>query len=212
MNRLRVHSMVGPCGHITPHSSSCASASAARMQARISTVFNVSSASFSSTCGRLRVAECLRHQVRQPQHELAFREVLGGALVRGMGGEMRAHRGVVQPVHLAQQEHALPRHQHVVEEHDAVHLLEARAERMVEMRAADVEAVAAEEAQAGRAAGNGEVQHEGIVAAGVLRGAWRIDRDFVGQRPERGQHAGAAHDDAGIGLARPCAARCLPAG
>ena len=39
----------------------------------------------------------------------------------------------------------------IVVEHDAVHLLEARTERMVEMRSPEVEGIAAEEAQARRA-------------------------------------------------------------
>ena len=52
MNRLRVLSIGRDAGHITPHSSSAASASPARMQAFISIVVSISSPSFSSTCGR----------------------------------------------------------------------------------------------------------------------------------------------------------------
>ena len=75
--------------------------------------------------GQVGVAERLGHQERDAEHELAFGEVLGGALVRGVGHRVGGERGVVEDLHVAQHEHPLPRHQHVVEEHDAVHLLEA---------------------------------------------------------------------------------------
>ena len=35
---------------------------------------------------QVRIADGLRHQQRDPEHELAFGEVLGGALMRRMGG------------------------------------------------------------------------------------------------------------------------------
>ncbi len=71
---------------------------------------------------------------------------------------------------------------------------------MVEMRLSLVEAVAAEEAQARRVAGHGEAQGERAVVVQMLRQARRIDRDFVGQRAQRRQHAGAADDEAGGGF------------
>ena len=90
----------------------------------------------SSTCGRWAVAERLRHEQRDAEHKLAFREVLGGTLMRRMRGGMGGLGRAVQALHVAEQEHALPGHQHVVEEDDAIHLLEARAERVIEMRPA----------------------------------------------------------------------------
>ena len=41
----------------------------------------------------------------------------------------------IEQIDIAKQEDALPRHEHVIEEDDGIHLLEARAERMVEVRA-----------------------------------------------------------------------------
>ena len=118
-----------------------------------------------------------------------------------MRGVMRGVGRAVQQVDIAIDEHAFPWHFDIVEEHDAIHFLEARAERVVETRAAEVEAVAAEEAQAGGAAGDGEGDGERAVVFGVLAEAWGVDRDIVGQGPQGGQHARAAHDQAGAGFA-----------
>ena len=60
---------------------------------------------------------------------------------------VRACAGVAA-VDVAVQEHVLPRHEDVVENDDGIHLLEARAKRMVEMRAAVVDALAADELEA----------------------------------------------------------------
>ena len=111
------------------------------------------------------------HHEGQAQDELALGDVLGRALVRRMGHRMRAGRGGVEQIDVAQQEHALPRHQHVVEEDDAVHLLEARAQRMLEVRAAQVEALPAQELEPGCRARDGEVQRERAVRLGVSRDA-----------------------------------------
>src|SRR5437588_450195 len=70
-----------------------------------------------------------------------------------------------------------------------------------EMRAAEIEAVTAEEFQSRGAAGNGEIDRERAVIFAVAGETRRVDRDLVGQRPQGRQDAGAAHDDAGIGLA-----------
>src|SRR5215467_5020187 len=91
------------------------------------------------------IAQRLRHQQRHAQYEFGLGEVLGGALVRRMRARMRDVGGAVQKIDIAQQKHAFPRHQYVVEEDNAVHLLETRAERMVETGAAIVEAFAAQE-------------------------------------------------------------------
>ena len=71
-------------GHITPHSSSFASASPARMQARISSVVHHQFADAFLGVRQMRVAECFAHQQRDAQYEFAFREIFGGALMRGM--------------------------------------------------------------------------------------------------------------------------------
>ncbi len=109
--------------------------------------------------------------------------------------------GGVEPVDIAQQKHPLPRHQHVVEKDDAVHLFEAGGERVVEMRAAGIDAVAAQEAQPLGAARDRKGERERAVPLGVTAHARRIDGDLVGERPQGGEDAGAAHDDAGIGFA-----------
>ena len=71
--------------------------------------------------------------------------------------------------HVAQQEHSLPRHEHVLEKYQGVHLLEAGPERVVEVGAFQVEALPAQELQPGRVAGYGE--GEGL-APGQAR-IWR---------------------------------------
>ena len=117
------------------------------------------------------VAERPSHQERHAQDELALGEVLRRPLVRGVHRRAGGHRGAVDEADVAQHEHPLPRHQHVVEEGDAVHLLEARAERMVEVRASEVEALSTQEAQARRAARNREVDGERAVRLRQLREA-----------------------------------------
>ena len=114
---------------------------------------------------------------------------------------VRGVRRAVQQADIAVHEHPLPRHFHIVEEHDAVHLLEARAERMVEMRPSEIEAVAAQEAQPRCSARDGEGDRERAVVLGVLSKPRRIHRDLVGERAKRRQHARAAHHDAGTGFA-----------
>src|SRR5256885_11507355 len=52
---------------------------------------------------------------------------------------------------VAVEQHVLPGNQHVVEDHDGVHFVEAMAQRMVLGRCAGGQARAADEAQAGRA-------------------------------------------------------------
>ena len=100
--------------------------------------------------GQLGIPQGLGHEQGHPQDELALGQVLGRALVGGVhrrvGGEGRA----VDERDVAEQEHPLPGHQHVVEEDDAVHLLEARAQRVVEVRPPQVEALATQEPEARR--------------------------------------------------------------
>src|SRR5213079_3077919 len=95
----------------------------------------------------------------------------------------------VEPIDVIEQEDALPRHQDIVEEHDAIHLLEARAERMIEMRAPEIKAVAAEEFEPLGAAGDREIDRERAVLLAVPSEARRIDRDLICERPQRGENA-----------------------
>ena len=121
--------------------------------------------------GQVGVPERLRHEERQTEDELALGDVLGGALMRRVRHRVRAGGGAVEQIDVPQEEHALPWHQHVVEEDDAIHLLEARAEGMLEVRAPEVEALPTQELQARRGAGDGEVERERAVGLGVPRDA-----------------------------------------
>jgi hypothetical protein len=121
--------------------------------------------------------------------------------MRRVHGGVRGHRGGVDQVDVAQHEHPFPGHEHVVEEDDGIHLLEARSERVIEVRPAEVEALAAQEPQSGRAARDGEVQREWAVAEPHVAHARGVHRDLVGQWAERGEDARAPDDDARVPLA-----------
>src|ERR1700674_5123027 len=77
------------------------------------------------------------------------------------------------------------------------------------MRAPLIETVATKKPQPLCAAGDGEIEGEWIVSIRVEGNTWRIDRDLVGEGPERGQHACPAYDDAGIRLADTVQCRSL---
>ena len=89
------------------------------------------------------IAERLRHQKRDAEDQFTLGKILGCALMGRMPRRVGFKSGAVDEVHVAQQEHALPRHQHIVEKDHAVHVLEARGERMVEVRMLEVETLAA---------------------------------------------------------------------
>ena len=163
----------------------------------------------SSTCGRCALPKRLRHQQCNAQHELGFGEVLGRALMRRMCRGVGDVGGAVQHVDIAEQEDPFPGHQYIIEKDRAVHLLETRAERVVEMRPAEIEALAAQEFEPRRAAWDRKAQRERAVALGVPAHARRIDPDLVGQRPQSRQDPRAAHDNAGIGLAHDLQRRPL---
>ena len=110
MNRLRVLSIVTESGHITPHSSSFASASAARISARVSVGGQHQFADPLLGVRQVLVAERLGHQQGEAQHELALGEVLRGALMRRMRRIVRGVGGAVQQADIAVHEHPLPRH------------------------------------------------------------------------------------------------------
>ena len=118
-------------------------------------------------------------------------------------------RSRVEPVDIAQQKHTLPRHHHIIEKDDAIHLLKARTERLVEMRAALVKAVAAQKFEPRCTARDRKAQRERAVAFGMAAHARRVNADLVGKRPQCRQDARAAHDDTGIGLAHDFECRAL---
>src|SRR5689334_5264248 len=68
------------------------------------------------------------------------------------------------------------------------------------MRAAEIEAVAAQEFEAWRAAGDREAHRERAVLLAVAGEARRINRDLVRQRPQGGEDAGAPYHDPGARL------------
>ena len=74
---------------------------------------------------QMGVPEHMRHQQRSSQDELALRHIFGRALMGRMVGGVRGLSSGVDHADIAEQKHALPWHQHVVEEDHRVHLLEA---------------------------------------------------------------------------------------
>ena len=144
-------------------------------------------------------ADGAHHQRGEAEHELALGDVLDHHLVRHVDDGAGARVRLVAALDVAIQEDVLPRHEHVVEDHDRVHLLEARAERMIEVRAAVVDALAADEAQARRVVRNGEAERVRRVFLRALQQRRGEHHDLVGDRQRR-EHAAAADDDAGIGF------------
>ena len=61
---------------------------------------------------------------------------------------------------VAAKKHTFPWHQHVFENYDAVHLFKSGSERIVEMGAAAIEWIAADEPEARRVTRNGECQRK----------------------------------------------------
>jgi len=78
---------------------------------------------------------------------------------------------------------------------------------MVEMRPAQIEALAAQEFEARRAARDREADRERAVGFGMPRHARRVDADLVCERPQCREDPRAAHDNTGIGLAFVAAVR-----
>jgi hypothetical protein len=108
----------------------------------------------------------------------------------------RRDEDVVACRHVVDQEHALPRHEHVLEEHDRVHLLETRRKGGVEAGLALVVAVAAEEAHPGSRGRERECERVRGGRRVVLQDRRREYEDLVAERPERREQPGAADDDA----------------
>ncbi len=131
--------------------------------------------------------------------ELALGKTPHGGLVAGVVADAGLAEHRVAHLHVAVEEDAIPRDQHVVEHADGVGLLEARAERMIPgVLGAVVERLAADEFQALGGAGNAE--SENVAFRSLTDAGLRIDQEFVGGRTVGGEHLGAAHDQAVFGF------------
>src|SRR6202035_2505451 len=100
---------------------------------------------------------------------------------------------------VAVNEHPLPRYRHVVEDRERVLLVIVRSERAVEVAAAGVVGLAADELEPWRAAWDREAERV-ILLARAAR-IKRADPQFVGERRQRREHLAPAHDYAVGGLA-----------
>ena len=119
--------------------------------------------------------------------------------MRGPLADARADVHVPDQGGVAVQEHALPRNAHVVEHRDRVHLVEARAERMIFDRPRPAEGFAADDLEAGR--GDGNHEHDGVGRLGLgQRGRKRPRQNLVGERRRGRDHLSPAHDQSLGGL------------
>ena len=138
--------------------------------------------------------------VRQPHgeaaEELQLAQQAGRRLHVEEGVEVRPQRVDDLPAaRAAVDHHAVPGDEHVLEDGDAVHLLEAAGERVVEARPGQRRhRLAADEGEAGRARGNGEGEGVGVVARG--HPAEGNHRHLLRDGGHGAQHLRAAHDDA----------------
>ena len=102
----------------------------------------------------------------------------------------------VAELRLPDDEAPLPRNEDVVEHDDRIDLFEARRERMVEVAAAEVEALATQEAQAGRVARDCERERVGRVLGRSFEHGRGHDEDLVGEGADRREDARAPDHDA----------------
>ena len=213
MNKLRGLSTISGSGHMTPHSSSLASASAARMQARVSWVVSINSPIRSSTCGRWRVAEGLGHQQCQRR---ARTRIWRGSLPPpdAPNAPRNGSRVAVALSRSTSPSRNTRSHGTITSSKKTTQSISSKREPSgwSKCERPEIEAVAAQEFEPRRAAGDRKAQRERAVAFGVARHARRIDPDLVGERPQGRENARAAHDDAGIGLAHHLRAPSPPAG
>ena len=108
MNRCRATVSGISAGHITPHWSKSASASAALSSAFVVSRLSMTSAIICIICGCCARPQHLLHQVRQPQHELQLDHVLGNHLVPRVQVLVRNPRHVVAALRVAQQKTPAP--------------------------------------------------------------------------------------------------------
>ena len=98
-------------------------------------------------------------------------------------------RPVVAHLYVAVEKDPLPGHKYVIEEDHRVHLLKAGTQGMVEVGAAQIEALPTEHFQAWRVAGDGKPKGVApLGSGGDAMAARRIDGDFIRQGAQRGQH------------------------
>src|SRR5581483_9635768 len=137
-------------------------------------------------------ADRLADERREPEHELRLRGRPRRDLVRHVHGRRRPRVELVAELRVPEHEAALVRDEDVVEDHDRVDLLEARAERVVEVAAPVVERLAADEAQAERVARDRDGERVRAVLGRALQHRRREDEQLVGDRPDRREDARAA--------------------
>ena len=156
----------------------------------------ITSAVFSWMCWNCSTPIASVEQRDEAEDELRLRARARHDLVRHVHGGARLGVDRVAQLRLPDDEAPLPGHEHVVEHDDRVDLLEARRERMVEVAAAEVEALATQEAQAGRVARDRERERVGRVLGRALEHRRGHDEDLVGERADRREDARAPDHDA----------------
>jgi len=93
--------------------------------------------------------DAARQRHRQRRHEFAFGQPAHRRLMPRCGVAAPCARTSYWPIRHCVQEHAVPRHQHVIENRHGVGLLKAGAERMIPLRlVAGIERLATDETQA----------------------------------------------------------------
>ena len=122
-------------------------------------------------------------------------------LVRHVLQGVRGRVEAVAELRVAEREAALVRHVHVVEDHHRVGLVEPRAERVVEVRAAVVERLAGDEREAGGVDRDRERERVRLVLRRAAQHGRGEHQQLVGERADRGEHPRAAHHDAVVVLA-----------
>ena len=180
----------------TPNRFGAASASATRSRAAHVSSAMITSAVFSCTCWNCSIPIASVSSDTSPRMNSVFAFVRVDDLVGHVRGGARLRVDAVAELGLPDDEAALVRDEDVVEDHDRVDLLEARPERVVEVAAAEVEALAAQEAHARRVARQRERVGVRRVVLRALEHGRRHHEDLVRERPDRGQDPRASDHDA----------------
>src|SRR5262245_21657547 len=147
------------------------------------------------------VSKSFGHQQCNAEHELTLSEILSCALVGRVRREVSCNTRLVEELYISKKKYALPRHEHVVEEDDAIHLVEPRAQRIVKARTPLIEIVATKEPKSFRAARNRKVEGERIMSIRMKWNTRRVHCDLVGEGPERGEDTRASDNDSRVGFA-----------
>ncbi len=125
----------------------------------------------------------------EAHQRLEVRGDVGGRLVE-LGGH---------PLHALVDEHVLPRHQHVVEDHGGVHLVEARGERVV-VDAGGERGVRPSREQPEPRGAHRHHQRDRVVLVPRDERGDIAHEEPIGHRHRRGDGVGAADHDARVGL------------